>query len=150
MKRIFIICSLLLLSHFSCTDEYDNPIPSFPVYLNLDLTFEDKELKAIPSCKAYTDRDINPALGERTGFGGVLVIHTVLGEYKAFDRACPYEVQAGVTVEVDDAVLYAVCPRCGSKYEIGFGTGSRSEGVTTHGLRPYGTALSGSKLIVKN
>lgn len=149
MKRIFIFCCIFL-SCLSCTDEYDNPIPPAPVNLRLELMFKDKELKAIPSYKEYTDRDINPGIGERRGFGGILVVHTVLGEYKAFDRACPYEVRANITVEVDDDKLYATCPQCGSKYEIGFGTGSRSEGVTTHGLRPYETALSGSMLIVKN
>jgi nitrite reductase/ring-hydroxylating ferredoxin subunit len=149
MKRIFIICCILL-SHLSCTDEYDNPIPVAPVYLNLDLTYKDKELKTVPSYKEYTDRDINPALGERRGFGGILVVYTMLGEYKAFDRACPNEVQANITVEVDNEILYATCPKCGSKYEIGFGTGSRSEGVTTHGLRSYSTTLNGSKLIIKN
>jgi hypothetical protein len=149
MKRIFIICCIFL-SHLSCTDEYDNPIPLAPVYLNLDLTFEDRALKAIPSCKTYTDKNINPALGERRGFGGILVVHTLLDEYKAFDRACPYEAQAGITVEVDEALLYAVCPQCGSKYEIGFGTGSLSEGTGRYGLRPYTAILSGSKLIIKN
>ena len=115
MKRILMFCCILL-SHLSCTDEYDNPIPVAPVYLNLDLTFKDKELKAVPSYKEYTDKNINLTLGERRGYGGVLVVHTMLGEYKAFDRSCPNEVQAGITVEVDSEVLYATCPKCGSKY----------------------------------
>ncbi|MDR1381256.1 MAG: (2Fe-2S)-binding protein [Tannerella sp.] len=149
MRRIILVCCLFL-SYFSCTDEYDNPIPSFPVYLFLDLTFEDKELKTIPSCKEYTDRNINPGLGERRGFGGVLVVHTVLNEYKAFDRSCPYEAQPGTVVEVDGEILYATCPKCGSKYEIGFGTGTPVEGPGKHGLRPYNTAQTGSKLIVRN
>jgi nitrite reductase/ring-hydroxylating ferredoxin subunit len=118
--------------------------------LSLDITFEDKELRAIPSYKEYTDKSINPGLGERRGFGGVLVVHTVLNEYKAFDRACPYEAQPGITVEVDNEILYATCPKCGSKYEIGFGTGAPSDGVSKYGLRPYNTALTGNKLIVSN
>ena len=150
MKRILIFCCILL-SHLSCTDEYDNPIPVAPVYLRLDLTHKDKELKTSPSYKEYTDKNINPVQGERRGFGGILVVHTYDGKFVAFDRACPYEVRANVTVEVDNAVLYATCPECGSKYEIGHpGTGIRYEGVTTHGLRLYSTTVSGSTLIVKN
>ncbi|MDR1524569.1 MAG: (2Fe-2S)-binding protein [Tannerella sp.] len=149
MKRILLICCLLI-SYLSCTDEYKNPIPLLPVYLYLDLTFEDKELKAIGSYKEYTDKNINHELGERCGFGGVLVVHTMLDEFKAFDRTCPFEVQPNITVEVDREVLYAVCPKCGSKYDLGFGTGGLNKGVSKHGLRPYNTTLSGNKLIVKN
>lgn len=147
MKRIIIICCILI-AVFSCKTE-ENPIPLYAVYLSLDLTFEDKELKAVPSYKEYTSKNINVALGERIGYGGVLVVHTMLDEFKAFDRACPYEVNASVTVEVDDEILYAVCPKCSTKYDIGFGTGA-ANGVSKHGLRQYNTILNGSKLIVKN
>jgi nitrite reductase/ring-hydroxylating ferredoxin subunit len=151
MKRITLIICCLFAFHFSCTDKYDNPIPSFPVYLYLDLTFEDKALKAVGSYKEYTGQNINPGIGERIGFGGILVVHTMLDEYKAFDRACPYEAQSNITVEVDDDGLHAVCPKCGTKYDvIGFGTGTPSEGVSKYMLRPYNTTLNGSKLIVKN
>jgi nitrite reductase/ring-hydroxylating ferredoxin subunit len=149
MKRILFICCLLI-SHLTCTDEYENPIPSFPVYLYLDLTFEDKELKAIGSYKEYTDKNINHESGKRSGFGGILVVHTMLDEFKAFDRACPFEVQPDITVEVDEEVLYAICPKCGSKYDIGFGTGALVQGVSKYGLRPYNTTPSGARLIVKN
>jgi nitrite reductase/ring-hydroxylating ferredoxin subunit len=151
MKRITLIVCYLLASHLSCTDKYDNPIPSLPVYLYLDLTFEDKELKTIGSYKEYTGQNINPGLGERTGFGGILVVHTMLDEYKAFDRTCPHEVQSDITVEVDTESLNAICPKCGTKYDvIMFGTGTPSEGASKHGLRPYHTTQNGNKLIVKN
>lgn len=151
MKRIFTICCLCVC-FFSCKTE-ENPIPSYPVRLNLDLTYKDKELKAIPAYKEYTNQNINITLGERIGYGGVLVIHTMLGEYKAFDRACPYEANANVTVQVDEELLYAVCPKCGTKYEIGligFGDG-RPDGVGRYGLRPYNTNRSNNNtLIVSN
>ena len=147
MKRLLIICSILIIS-FSCKVE-ENPVPMYSVYLNLDLTFEDKELKAIPSYKEYTQKNINITLGERIGYGGILVVHNMLGEYKAFDRTCPYEANSSVTVEVDNEVLYAVCPKCGSKYEIGTSSGTTS-GPSKHGLRQYSVALNGNKLIVRN
>jgi nitrite reductase/ring-hydroxylating ferredoxin subunit len=151
MKRILFTVCCLFTSILSCTDEYENPIPSLPVYLYLDLTFEDKELKVPGSYKEYTIQNINPELGERAGFSGVIVVHTMLNEYKAFDRACPHETQPGITVAIDSETLNAVCPKCGTKYYvIGFGTGAPGEGVSKHGLRPYTTNLSGSKLIVKN
>jgi hypothetical protein len=119
--------------------------------LYLDLTFEDKDLKAPGSYKEYTNKNINYELGKRGGFGGVLVVHTMLDGFKAFDRACPYEAQANTVVEIDEDVRFATCPKCGSKYEIGVtGTGVRQEGVTTYGLRRYNTVLNGSILIIRN
>ena len=147
MRRIFIICCILI-SALSCNVE-KNPIPIVAVYLNLDLMFEDKELKAIPSYKEYTAKNINAEIGERAGYGGILVVHDMLGQYKAFDRTCPYEVSSSVTVEVDDDVLYAVCPKCGTKYEIGIANGVPS-GSSRHNLLQYSVILSGNKLIVKN
>ena len=147
MRRIPIIFCLLIFV-FSCKIE-ENPIPLVSVYLNLDLTYEDKELKTIPSYKEYTIKNINIGLGERAGFGGVLVVRNMLGEYKAFDRSCPHEASSNITVVVDDDVLYAVCPKCGTKYDIGLANGM-PVGTSKHSLRRYNVILNGNKLIVKN
>lgn len=152
MKRILFICCMLFF-HLSCTDEYDNRIPLYPVRLDLDLTHKDRELKAVLAYKEYTDGNINHTQQEKRGFGGILVVHTTSNEneYVAFDRACPYEVQANVVVEVSEDVRFATCPVCGSKYEIGIlGTGGPHEGVSKYGLRRYNTILNGSMLFVRN
>ncbi|MDR3252974.1 MAG: (2Fe-2S)-binding protein [Tannerella sp.] len=147
MRRLAFIM-IALFAILSCGNE-ENPIPNLRVYLNLDLTFEDRELKAIPSFKEYTVRDANTALGEAVGFGGVLVVHTMTDEYRAFDRACPFEANSAISVAVDDVVLYAVCPRCGTKYDIGFGTGAPS-GASKHFLKQYNVIYSSNKLKVSN
>lgn len=148
MKRIWLICSMFVVL-FSCKTE-ENPIPDYRVYLNLNLTYEDKALKAIPSYKKYTTSDINAIQGERVGYGGVLVVHNMLGEYKAFDLACPYEALSSVKVVVDSTMLYAVCPVCGTKYNIGTEDGT-PDGVCRHYLKQYtNVILSGSRLIISN
>ncbi|MDR1813531.1 MAG: (2Fe-2S)-binding protein [Tannerella sp.] len=146
MKRLLLIFAILFSA--SC-GEHENPIPTMTVYLNLDLTFEDKELKAFPSFKEYTTKNINAALGERIGFGGVLVVHTILDEYVAFDRACPYESNSTVTVEVDENVLNAVCPRCGTVYDLSMVPGAPN-GKSKYYLKKYTVIQNGNKLIVKN
>jgi len=148
MRRILIICSILVFT-FSC-DVEQNPIPKASVYLNIDLRYEDKELKAIRSFKEYTYKNINTSIGERAGYGGVLVVHNMLDEYRAFDRTCPYEANPGITVEVDDEVLHAVCPKCGAKYNIGTSPGILSSGPSKHSLRQYNVIINGDKLVVKN
>jgi nitrite reductase/ring-hydroxylating ferredoxin subunit len=147
-KKYFVFLGIVFLCLASC-EKIENPIPVSRVYLNLDLTFEDKELKAVPAYKEYTIKNINLAQGERAGYGGVLVVHTMLGEYKAFDRSCSYEAKPGITVEVDEEILYAVCPVCKTKYDIGFGTGAPN-GKSKHYLRIYNVTQNGGKLIVGN
>jgi nitrite reductase/ring-hydroxylating ferredoxin subunit len=137
-----------LFSITSCK-KVENPVPVWRVYLNLDLTFEDKELKAVPSYKTFTLKDANLAQGESVGFGGVLVVHNMFDEYRAFDLACPYEAKQNVLIEVDNEVLYAVCPVCGTKYDVGTGNGAPS-GPGRHYLRIYNVVRNGSKLIVTN
>jgi nitrite reductase/ring-hydroxylating ferredoxin subunit len=146
--RRFVFMLIASFAFLSCGDD-ENPIPDMRVYLNLDLTFEDKELKAIPSFKEYTVKNVNLALGEAVGFGGVLVVHTMTDEYKAFDRACPFEANSTIAVAVDDVVLYAVCPRCGTKYDIGFGTGAPT-GSSKHFLKQYNVIHSSNKLKVSH
>ncbi|MDR2384380.1 MAG: (2Fe-2S)-binding protein [Tannerella sp.] len=145
-RLLFLI--LWLLTAVSC-QEVENPVPVWRVYLNLDLAFEDKELKAVPAYKTYTIKDVNLAQGESIGYGGVLVVHNMFGEYKAFDLSCPYETSQDVLVEVDDEVLYAVCPVCGTKYDVGTGNGAPN-GKSRHSLRIYNVIQNGNKLVVTN
>ena len=148
MRRLFIFCCILAC-FLSCTDNFDNPIPVRPVYLELDLTFRDKELNAHLSYKIFTDKN---TIGgkERTGYAGVLVTNSLDG-YKAFDLACPNEVRMDAVVEIDNE-NNAVCKVCGSKYEVilNFGSGMCISGPSKHALRQYSTIKNNNSLIVRN
>ena len=132
MKR-FLSCLLVLLA-LSCTKTIETTIPYCPVYLELDLTFQDRALKDMQAYKIYTQSNIDQA-GEKTGFGGVLVYHGLNNNggaadaYYAFDAACPYEALANIKVEVDENKIYAICPKCGSRNK---------------------TIISGQQFLVKN
>jgi nitrite reductase/ring-hydroxylating ferredoxin subunit len=130
-------------------DVPENPLPRRAVNLKLDLMNEDRALKTIPSFKEYTLQNINPQIGERIGFGGVLVVHTVGDEYVAFDRACPYEVNSSVTVAVDADCLNAVCPKCGTKYDLNLVPGAPN-GKSQHYLLRYTVVQNGNYLVIKN
>lgn len=144
MKRFLLSLFALLL--LGCNSTFDSSVPDWPVYLELDLTYEDRDLKAIQAYKLYTPTTINQAT-EKTGFSGVLVYHGIDGYY-AFDAACPVEHQASVRVEVEDGV-YAVCPRCGSKFNLLEGYGSPVEGSATEGLKRYPVDQVGEKLYIR-
>ena len=152
MKHLFFACCIGAL-FFSCKDNYESSIPSFyQVYLDIDFqTPRDKDLKGIPSYKIYTESNIVKGK-ELIGFGGILVVHTIQGEYKAFDLACPKESRNSVRVYVDDD-YNAVCPECGSKFEVilNSGSGMCIAGTAKYPLRSYMVIGSGSnKLTVRN
>lgn len=134
----------------SCTQTEHSYFPSYPVYLELDLTFEDKELNGVMAYKEYIlGKTSGLGATERTGLGGVLVYHSGDG-YFAYDLSCPNETQASVRVEMDENGIYAVCPKCGSTYNVFEGYGRLEKGPATRGLKQYQTALSGTKLYVTN
>jgi nitrite reductase/ring-hydroxylating ferredoxin subunit len=127
----------------------EDPIGNYPVYLRLDLQFEDKALRDVPSSKTYALKDINANI-ERIGFGGVLVVHAVDNQFYAFDRACPYEANRSILIEADANHLTAICPKCGTKYDIGVGGSGAPNGVGNYYLKRYTVSGSSSQLIVTN
>lgn len=150
-KRICLVMGLL--ATFACSKTYNTSIPSYEVYLELDLTYEDKALKAPYAYKIYDQHNINQMI-ERTGFGGVLVYHGLSGDgtetYYAFDAACPHEANRDVRVEVDEDGLHFVCPKCNSKFNLQFGGGYRVSGPAEENLKRYQVIMEGNKIYVRN
>lgn len=151
-KPIFLFLILCLFP--SCDKKYISSIPDYPVYLELDLNFEDKDLIPVQAYKIFTSANINQAV-ERVGYGGVLVYHGLSNTagtdaYYAFDLSCPHEASRTVTVEVDENSVYAVCPKCGSQFELLNGIGNRISGPTDEYLKSYQVSVSGNRIIVRN
>lgn len=154
MKKV-LFCLLIILC-VSCAKEEEARIPYWPVYLELDLDFEDNELLSSFHHKIYTSSNINPNI-ERPGFGGVIVFHGEdfgNGPYQAYDLSCPYEAQKNVLLTLKQGDIYAECPVCKSKYEL-TSMGFPTEGsVSTYRLQQYNVrkvaSNVGTKLIVTN
>lgn len=150
MKRLLLFLIAVMLLGCSKSEEYR--IPYYPVYLELDLAFEDKALLNYNTSIIYNSK--NTSAIERTGFGGVIVYHSSIdmghGEYVAYDLACPYEASSSTKISPDDSGLYAVCPACKSKYELTYGFPEKGS-VSTYRLQLYSVyKQSDSKLIVQN
>lgn len=79
-----------------------------------------------------------------TGFGGVLLIGGVDAFTQeqnvplAYDLACPVECKATIRVAIDPETLEAVCPVCGSHYNVVMAGGSPVSGPALTGDRKYG------------
>jgi len=81
---------------------------------------------------------------------GILVIHTLGNEYKAYDCTCTYELSDTAAVEPDEfSIGGAVCPVCGSKFEL-INCGMPTSGKARHSLKSYRTSFSDDKLIIRN
>lgn len=141
--------SVLLLAAIalSCSKTYESSIPYRQVNLQIDLTFEDKDLKNPQAYKIFAQ---GRYAGESTGFGGVLVYHGTDGYY-AFDAACPYEANKNTLLAVDENGIYAYCPQCHSQYNLWDGAaGNPTSGPSKYGLKPYQVLVNGSKIYVQN
>lgn len=142
-----------VLAVLSCAKTYNSSIPERMVYLELDLRFEDKALKAIPAYKIYDQNNINP-LTEIAGFGGVLVYHGLSSDgpdaYYAFDAACPYEANSQTRVTMEEDGLHAVCPKCESQFDLSFGSGNPVSGPAEYNLKSYQVTVDGDKIYVRN
>lgn len=79
-----------------------------------------------------------------TGFGGVLLINGMdpftnsTDVPLAYDLACPVECKQDVRVEIEPELYTAVCPICGSKYDVTMQGGAPISGPAATGSHKYG------------
>lgn len=110
-----------------------------------------KQLKE-PRNFQYLDRTL-------TGYGGVLLIGGVdpftnnTDVPLAYDLSCPVERKPDIRVRVDVGTYEAICPECGSKYDVTMAGGSPVSGPAAadrYALRRYQCVPSGTGYIITN
>ncbi|RHJ86517.1 hypothetical protein [Parabacteroides sp. AM08-6] len=144
MKR-FLTCFLILLA-CSCTKTIKTNIPPSRVYLRIDLRYEDKDLVGTLNHKEFT---APRKAGEYVGYSGVLVVCGFDNVYYAYDLCCPHEASKTNRI-VPDNTGKAKCPKCGTVYDIGYGTGAPVEGVSEYALQRYNVTSLGQELLIQN
>ena len=152
-RKIAIGCAAFaMLLAGGCTKMDDDRIPSMPVSINLAdsglwnvygvsgigvWNIFVRELQ-LPKGFTYTGTTY-------TGFGGVLLIGGMdpfSGDTNvplAYDLACPVECRRDVRVYIDSgARMEAVCPECGSHYDVVMGAGASVSGPAFNHKPRYG------------
>ena len=143
----------VLVFFTGCSSVDDERIPNMPVNINLG----DPGLWNTYGVSGFgTNRDFIIAPGIRvpsgfpfadnsaTGFGGVLLISgmnpftTTTDIPLAYDLACPVERQSNIRVYIDEEDYVAVCPECGSTYDVTMGGGAPLSGPAFSGKYKYG------------
>lgn len=155
MKSFFstAIVAALICGISACHEVDDDRIPNFAVSINLAdagqwntygvsgfgsyQRFIFTNNLRIPAGFPYTGMSA-------TGYGGVLLIAGMdpfSGETLAplaYDLACPVEMKADIRVEIEGEMYDAVCPQCGSHYDVVMGGGSPKSGIAAAGDHKYG------------
>lgn len=152
MKHLLLTLVMAVSLLTGCDTVNNKVTPAYRVYINLsglgvwntygvagvgDYRIFSRA-KGLPNNYSYT-------VNTYTGFSGVLLImalDTSTGSYapQAFEICCPVENDVNVTVSIDSKTLDAVCPNCGSHYNVLTGMGGPSSGRASSenvGLRNY-------------
>ena len=133
MKKV--ISFLLFLSLFAC-GRYKSSIPESPVFMRRNLN----TINCLFPGDYYYITEPQTA-SDRLGYGGLLLVRGFDDQYYAYDLACPVECRTDVRVGQPSEVLEVVCPQCGESYQLGFGLGTPSTGISGEGLRRYSVSV---------
>ena len=152
MKKTIVHLFILLLFgalSFSCKKEIRSSIPDSEVYIETRPS-EYALLRSPNSAYRYIYTPGVPVPATfRFGFGGVLIFRDLEGKARSCDLACPVEVSRTTRVEVD--MPFAVCPVCGSKFDLSYGFASPIGGPAKESLRIYKNVLERvNSIIVSN
>ncbi|MDE6010927.1 MAG: hypothetical protein K2F87_05750 [Muribaculaceae bacterium] len=150
---VFVILTLLTLPT-GCESVDDTRIPSYPVYIDLSNqgiwnTYGVSGFGSFNYFVCQTGSAVEPSGfpykdGAATGFGGVLVIEGMdpfalqTSIPLAYDLSCPVEKSPTIRVAIDTETFEAVCPVCGSHYDVTMGAGAPVSGPALTGSRQYG------------
>ncbi len=128
-----IICLLSITFLESCEKDYHHPVPQVydqDLRINLEMVYK---LNTIGGWEYFTG-----------GYNGIVVYRLSEDEFRAFDRACTYDIAE--RVEVKDPPI-AKCEKCESSYLLI--DGSVVSGKANHPLKQYQADLNSPYLTIK-
>lgn len=137
---VVLAVAALLPVLWSCDDIVDDRIPAYPVNINLaDIGMWNSYGVSgfgVSRCFIKGQEPVGFPYTEATytGFGGVLLIGGMdpysgdTGVTLAYDLACPVEVEQNVRVRINGENFNAVCPVCGSVYDVTMAGGAPVSG----------------------
>ena len=150
---LFMSLMAMLSVISSCNQVDDDRIPSVPVYINLSGAgmWNTYGVSGVGISRNFINWQgvLSPDgfpfnANTYVGFGGVLLIGGVdpfTAEPNvplAYDLSCPVECSQTVRVVIDEDKLEAVCPECGSRYDVVTAGGAPVGGPALTGKYKYG------------
>ena len=149
MKKISIRLSVVLFLSgffFSCEEKIRSSIPDCEVYIETQYD-EYVKLKTYGNWVSYFRQPgVQAPAKFRYGYGGVLIYRDLNGNVRSCDLACPVEALPTVRVEIN--MLSAVCPECGSKFDLSWGLAAPVSGPAKESLYNYSQVFERATTIV--
>ena len=148
MRRIPIYFSLALsfIIFFSCKDD-ESFVPNSEVYVKTR-TSEYNELQIPNHAVVYEYDGLYPS-NFKLGYGGLAIFRDLEGKLSCCDLACPVEKSHMNPLKI--TMPYAICPLCGSKFDLSYSVGNAVEGEAKTPLRMYRNIRdTGEYIIVTN
>ena len=149
IKTIILTCIIPIL--YGCISEPENSnIPNSRVnfYIDTSISGVDNHLAEglLGNTKIYTQTEPSKLSPNGSyGYSGVVVVRAYDNNLYAFDICCTYEVDKNIALEDDG--FFLKCPKCGSVFEIGNGTGYANSGPAAQRLKKYYTAQNSSQKV---
>lgn len=148
---IFVLSGLIVTALGSCHKVDDDRIPAMPVSINLSDPglWNTYGVAGFGLYRYFVPSLRQPAgfsytTSTATGYGGVLLIMGMnpftadTNVPLAYDLACPVECDPSVRVAIDNTSFEAICPKCGSHYDVTMQGGSPVSGPASEGKYKYG------------
>ncbi|MGN0212830.1 MAG: hypothetical protein ACI4AN_07780 [Muribaculaceae bacterium] len=140
IRRLLIMLTIAAMA-VACTKIDDNHTPAYQVSIRLNSVglWNTYGVHGLGECRIFSVRKKLPAnfhftANTYTGFAGVMLLQGFdfttqsYGVPVAFEIACPVENRYDVTVEFNSETFEAVCPKCGSHYNVLEGGGAAVSG----------------------
>lgn len=134
-----------------CHEVDDERIPAMPVNISLGDAglWNTYGVFGFGMCRYFVPSLREPSgfqynVSTAAGYGGVLLVGgmdpytTETNVPLAYDLACPVECNPNVRVAVDSETFEAVCPKCGSHYDVTMQGGAPVSGQAAEGKHKYG------------
>lgn len=139
LQKTFILSAILLgcLSFIltDCSND-DKFIPDRPVYIRRYLN----AYKLVtPGSYLYIDK--RQVEKDMIGYGGILIVMAFDGQYYAFDLACPHEKSSSVKIGAPNEKLICKCPKCGEEFDVSWGAGMPTKGISKGYLKSYNVSV---------
>ena len=131
LSKVLIFCVLATTAVFvSCANPDDNVVPWVEVRVRIN-TLDAKYIDL------QSDGGRIVIKNEGYGNNGIIVYRLSESIFNAYDCTCTYEVSDTCAVTLDEGnIAGAVCPVCGSKYEL-INCGMPTSGKARHSLKSY-------------
>lgn len=151
MRKLHLYLSaLILLFPFSgCNDNFHSSIPDVPFTIRCDMRQAAYSSLYTPGQFVIVDKNNH---GYKMGYAGLIIGQSTFTGmnnepvYYALDRACPVEADPNVAVNLQKGIGKAVCPRCGTEYDLN--SGGVPNGKGTEFLKRYSITRQGDILTI--